>query len=298
MTRLKPLKNVPLLQDDAYKVIMSYYDSGEYAKENFNDFYIHGLSDDTYKLNMPLPPHRQANHSIVMVTGGFITASSGIDNYTIGKNSLIGVPAGQITSLSFMSDDAEGFYLHFASDYLSHTKNDLSDWLIQPYIKYQHHDADHLKMLINPIKNLHESEKNTNIIKLYLQTFLAEMKQSLNFKLRINFLANERITLEFKRLLGDHVTNAKSVGFYAAELNVTPNHLNKSVKATLGRSASALIDETLILESKVLMRQSNVAVGEIAFEIGFEDVSYFGRFFKKHTGLTPTEYRKMIELSE
>ncbi len=276
---MKKPKKVPVLQDDAYKIIMSYYDSKEYAKKNFNDFYIHGLSDDTYELNMPLPPHRQGNHSIVMVTKGFITASSGIDNYTIGKNSLIGVPAGQITSLSFMSDDIEGFYLHFASDYLSHTKTDLSDWLIQPVIKFEDTEAEQIKMLLNRMQKLNESEKNTNIIKLYLQTFLAEMKQSINFRLRINFLANERITLEFKRLLSEHVTNGKSVSFYADVLNVTPNHLNKSVKATLGRTASTFIDEMLILESKVLMQQSNMAVSEIAFEIGFDDVSYFGRFF-------------------
>ena len=54
----------------------------------------------------------------------------------------------------------------------------------------------------------------------------------------------------------------------------------------------------LILEAKVLMQNNNMSVSEIAFEIGIEDVSYFGRFFKKHTGFTPTEYRKMIELSE
>ena len=86
--------------------------------------------------------------------------------------------------------------------------------------------------------------------------------------------------------------------FYAAELNVTPNHLNKSVKVTLGRSASALIDEMLVLEAKVLMQKKTMSVSEIAFETGFEDVSYFGRFFKKHTGFAPTEYRKMIGLSE
>jgi AraC-like DNA-binding protein len=295
---LKRLKNIPTLKEDGFKIIMSYYDPKEYDKKNIIDFYIHGLSDETYELKMPLPPHRQTNHSIILITKGSIIASSGIDNFTVDQNTMICIPAGQITSLSFMSDDIEGFYLHFANNYLSRTKIDLSDWLIQPLIKFENAEVAHLTTLLNRMQQLNEKEVNANIIKLYLTTFLAEMKQSSDFRLRINFPAHERLTMDFKRLLHDHISKENSVRFYAAKLNITPNHLNKSVKATLGRAASELIDEMLILEARVLMQKSDIAVSEIAFEIGFDDVSYFGRFFKKHTGFAPTKYRKMIELSE
>ena len=295
---MKKLKNIPTLKEDGFKIIMSYYDPKEYDKKNIKDFYIHGLSDNTYELKMPLPPHRQTIHSIILVIKGSIIASSGFDNYTVEQNTMIVIPAGQITSLSFMSDDIEGFYLHFSDDYLSHTKVDLSRWLNRPVIKFANTELEHLTTLLKRMQKLTETEANTGIIKLYLSTFLAEMEQSSDFRLRVNFPAHERLTMEFKRLLNYHVTKDKSVRYYAAELNVTPNHLNKSVKTTLGRSASALIDEMLVLEAKVLMQRKNMSVSEIAFETGFEDVSYFGRFFKKHTGFAPTEYRKMIELSE
>jgi AraC family transcriptional activator of pobA len=295
---LKKLKNIPTLKDDGFKTIMSYYDPKEYAKKNINDFYIHGLSDNTYELRMPLPPHRQIIHSIILVTQGSIIASSGVDNYTVEQNTMIVIPAGQITSLSFMSENIEGFYLHFSDDYLSHAKVDLSKWLIRPVIKFEDAESEHLSTLLKRMQKLNENEANADIIKLYLATFLAEMEQSPDFRLRINFPAHERLTMKFKRLLNYNITKDRSISFYASELNVTPNHLNKSVKLTLDRSASALIDEMLILEAKVLMQKNNLSVSEIAFEIGFEDISYFGRFFKKHTGFAPTEYRKMIELSE
>jgi len=295
---LKKLSNIPTLKDeDGFKVIMSYFDPKEYNKKNFNDFYIHGLSDDTYELKMPLPPHRQTNHSIILVTKGTITASAGFDNYTIEQNAIIVIPAGQITSLSSMSENIEGFYLHFSDDYLVHSKVDLSKWLTRPVIKFANAELERLTTLLKRMQKLNENEANADIIKLYLSTFLAEMEQSSDFRLRFNFPAHERLTLEFKRLLNYHITKNKSVRFYASELNVTPNHLNKSVKITLGRSASTLIDEMLILEAKVLMQKNNLSISEIAFEIGIDDVSYFGRFFKKHTGFTPTEYRKMIDLS-
>ncbi len=295
---MKRLKNIPTLKVDGFKVIMSYYDPKEYDKKNINDFYIHGLSDDTYELKMPLPPHRQTNHSVILVTKGSIIASSGFDNYTVEQNTMIVIPAGQITSLSFMSGNIEGFYMHFSDDYLSHTKVDLSKWLIRPVIKFVNAELGHLTVLLKRMQKLNENEANADIIKLYLTTFLAETEQSSDFRLRINFPAHERLTMEFKRLLNYHVIKEKSVNFYAAELNITPNHLNKSVKITLGRSASALIDEMLILEAKILMQKRDLSISEIAFETGFEDISYFGRFFKKHTGCTPTGYRNRIELSE
>jgi len=295
---LEKVKSIPTLKEDGFKIIMSYYDPKEYNKRNINDFYIHGLSDDTYELKMPLPPHRQTNHSIILVTKGSIVAGSGFDNYTVEQNMMIGIPAGQITSLSFMSDNIEGFYLHFSDDYLSYAKIDLSDWVIRPVFKFENAESEHLVALLKRMQKLNENEANANIIKLYLTTFLAEMKQSFDFRLRIKFEAHERLTMDFKKLLNYHITKDKSVRFYAAELNVTANHLNKSVKATLARSASAVIDEMLILEAKVLMQKNGMTVSEIAFEIGFEDVSYFGRFFKRHTGFAPTEYRKMIDLSE
>jgi AraC family transcriptional activator of pobA len=295
---LKKLKSIPTLRDDGFKIIMSYYDAKEYNKKNINDFYIHGLSDNTYELKMPLPPHRQTIHSVILVTKGSIIAGSGFDNYTVEQNMMIIIPAGQITSLSFMSENIEGFYLHFSDNYLSHAKVDLSTWLIRPVIKFANTELEHLTILLRRMQKLNENEANADVIKLYLAAFLAEMEQSSDFCLRINFTAHERLTMKFKRLLNFNITKDKSVSFYASELNVTPNHLNKSVKLTLGRSASVLIDETLILEAKVLIQKNNLSVSEIAFETGFEDVSYFGRFFKKHTGFTPTEYRKMIDLSE
>lgn len=295
---LKKIENIPTLSKDGYKSIMSYYDPIEYSKKNINDFYIHGLSDDTYELKMPLPPHRQSTHSLLFVLEGSLIASSGFDDYTLYQNSMIVIPAGQVSSLSFMSDDIKGFYLHFTNSYLSQQEDlDFSEWLIKPIVKFDKTETDHLLLLLKRMQQLNENEMNSNIIKLYLATFLAEIKQSVDFGIKANFLSHERITLGFKKLLNFNITKHRSVSFYANELNISPNHLNRSVRLTLGRSASSLIDEMLILEARILMQKSNMAISEIAFEIGFDDASYFGRFFKKHTGIAPTDYRKTLELS-
>ena len=75
-------------------------------------------------------------------------------------------------------------------------------------------------------------------------------------------------------------------------LAVSPNHLNKCVKAATGKSAQELLSEMVLLEARVLLRQTSLTVNEIAWKIGKEDPSDFIRFFKSKTGQTPTEYRK------
>lgn len=277
---------------------MSYYDPIEYSKQNINDFYIHGLSDNTYELKMPLPPHRQFTHSLLFVLEGSLIASSGFDDYTLNQNTMIFVPAGQVSSLSFMSEDIKGFYLHFTNSYLSQQEDlDFSEWLIKPILKFNKIETDHLLTLLNRMQQLNENDINSNLIKLYLATFLTEIRRSVDLRMKANFHAHERITVGFKKLLNFNITKHRSVSFYANELHISPNHLNRAVRLTLGRSASSLIDEMLILEARILMQKSNMTISEIAFEIGFDDASYFGRFFKKHTGIAPTDYRKTLELS-
>ena len=80
-------------------------------------------------------------------------------------------------------------------------------------------------------------------------------------------------------------------------LNVSPNHLNKAIKLITLKSPSDWIRTTLINEAKVLLFQTDFSIQEIASELGIDDQSYFARLFKKQEGVTPVEYRKMIDLS-
>ena len=118
-----------------------------------------------------------------------------------------------------------------------------------------------------------------------------------NYSVKTATTSCEKIVQRYNQLLLEYDTKEHAVSFYAEKLNITPNHLNKCVKLVLNKSASGLLNEMIILEAKVLMNQNPINVGELAFALGFEDPSYFTRFFKKHTGITPTEYYSKIDLS-
>jgi AraC family transcriptional regulator, transcriptional activator of pobA len=96
---------------------------------------------------------------------------------------------------------------------------------------------------------------------------------------------------EFFDLLEKHLTVHKQVSQYTDLMNLSSFQLNEITKATVGKTASELINEHIILEAKRHLLATPNQVKEIAELLGYEDVSYFIRFFKKHTGYSPEAYR-------
>lgn len=152
--------------------------------------------------------------------------------------------------------------------------------------------------LLRRIEMIYTKSPNFELIRSYLFTFLTELKTNKSIQNKTVLSAAERIAYEFKQALARNVKSFRTIDQYAQLLNITPNHLNKCVKTVFGKPTSLIIDEMLVLEAKVLLHRLATAISEVGFEIGFEDPSYFGRFFKKKTGFTPTEFRRMIDLSD
>ena len=97
---------------------------------------------------------------------------------------------------------------------------------------------------------------------------------------------------EFAGLLETHIAEHKQVSFYADKLNLSPYQLNSITRNTLGKTSSVLINEQIILEARRSLLATTGQVKEIAWQLGYEDDSYFIRFFKKHTGYTPDAFRQ------
>lgn len=99
---------------------------------------------------------------------------------------------------------------------------------------------------------------------------------------------------DFLSLINQSFDRQRSVSYYAGELNITPNYLNMLSKKHLGKSAGEMITSRIILEAKRLLYHTSSDISQIAFDLGFEDPSYFTRSFRKYEKKTPTEFRKEI----
>ncbi len=102
-----------------------------------------------------------------------------------------------------------------------------------------------------------------------------------------------QILEQFLALVNEYHCSERGMAFYADKLCLTPKYLSKLIRQASGRSAPEWIDEFVILEAKNLLKYTNLAIKEIVYRLHFPNQSVFYKFFKAHTGLTPSEYRKV-----
>ena len=111
----------------------------------------------------------------------------------------------------------------------------------------------------------------------------------------------EEIACSFIRLLESQfpidnpqdVVKLKTAGEFAEHLSLHPNYLNRQVKLSKGRTVSDIISSRIEQEAKILLKLTNWNIAQIANSLGFEEPSHFNTFFKKHTKISPTDYRKL-----
>lgn len=102
----------------------------------------------------------------------------------------------------------------------------------------------------------------------------------------------EYIFERFYESLVESYQSERSVKFYADQLCLTPKHLSGVVKEVSGKTVGEWIDELVILEAKALLNSSSMNIQEIADRLNFANQSFFGKYFKHYTGMSPKEYRK------
>ncbi len=111
----------------------------------------------------------------------------------------------------------------------------------------------------------------------------------------IKHTKKEKLVLRFLKLLEPNCRKQHQVTFYSDTLFITVGHLNRTVKEVTGKTAKQLIEEAIIIEAKILLQDDTLTISEIIEELEFGDLSFFGKFFKKHTFMSPTEYRLKLK---
>jgi AraC family transcriptional regulator, transcriptional activator of pobA len=266
-------------------------------------FHINRLEDYKDMMRFPLPPHRKVVFDFVFLTQGTSVRSKGLDNFEFSANTFFFLPAYQITSHKSMSVDAKGFYCHFDLELLTknlHSKEILQDFpflqfIGNPLVKIDKDTTESILFILQRLEKEYNkpNEPDFGIVQVYLLALMSEIKKFVDAGRKIKINAASQITEKYKSALEQYIYQKQKITDYAEILAVSPNHLNKCVKSTTGKSAHDLLDDMLLLEAKVLLKQSNLAIAEIAYRIGKSELSDFGRFFKQKTGFTPSAYRKL-----
>ena len=142
---------------------------------------------------------------------------------------------------------------------------------------------------------LRETEFDTKYIPSILRSYLDVLLFKLASLIKSDTLEEAlpvSLIPELETLIELHYKEHHSVSFYAEQLHTTSQQLNTITKNYLNKTVPDLLRERLIAEAKRLLVYSSLTISEIAYQLNFNDNSYFNRFFKKAENVTPEQFRK------
>lgn len=248
-------------------------------------------------------PHRAQFYQIIWTEKGSGHHLVDFNSVEIEDNTIFLVPNNSVNMF-----DKNGTYVGkailFTDNFFCKNNDDLkflktsilfSDLYAISKIKVNPQISD-IKVLLNAMEKEFNRTPDTtqyNILHNMLHIFLLQAerelrKQGFNEHKKCPYL---ELLVMFKELLEKNYQNEKSVNKYAADLNISEKQLHKATKTILDKTPKQIIDERVLLEAKRLLAHSSESVKEIAYELGYDEPTNFNKYFRKHNGSTPAEFR-------
>ena len=264
--------------------------------ENFS---IRILDDVLSGQDMVQDLHRHDYFFILALKKGKGNHEIDFTTFQISDHSVFFMRPGQVHKL-ILKKGSKGFLMQFNPDFYfpgDQTSSQLlrmagSKNICQP-------DAGKFNKLIEILGDIFleyssKQESYLEVIKANLGIFFIHLVRHKlgrnNSSGKISQYSQQRLD-EFSELLETHISTRKKVSQYSELLHLTPYQLNAITKSAIGKTGSEFINDFIILESKRNLLATTNQINQIAYQLGYDDVSYFIRFFKKHTGYSPEAFR-------
>lgn len=238
-------------------------------------------------------------------TQGEAKAMINLKEYTISTGMMIANTPENIIQVNHTSEDFKGHIVIVSIDFLKEILIDLKNIMAiymqiknQPYIKLQEeelHVFGDFFRLMHECANSANNKFKVNITRHLVASFIykccATLNNTANESNKHTMSRQEAFFKQFMELLVAHHKEERSVGFYAERMHITPKYMSSLIKKISGLSAAEWIDEYIILEIKALLKYSEMSIQEIAYHFNFSTQSFFGKYFKQHTGMSPSQYK-------
>lgn len=268
-----------------------------------NDLVITTLDSKNYHIVKQNPLSVDGFVVIILMTGE-AKIHINLNSYTIRPNDIVFFNPEAIVDLKECSEDAMAYVLAFSKTFVNEVQVDLPTSLPvymrfgkDPILSVRPEDVEEIRQLFRMIKTMlisdkerfrHEIIRSLFTTAFYIITELNQRERNANRgKGR-----GEVIFEEFSNLLQQYNKQERNVGFYAKKLGITPKYLSSIVKEVSGKTAARWIDESVILEAKSLLKYSGMSIQEIAYHLNFSTQSFFGKYFKQHTGTSPSRFKR------
>jgi AraC-like DNA-binding protein len=257
---------------------------------------IFPLRDIAPYLKTPIPPIFFGYNLLIYINKGYFRHQIESTSFMVQAPAVLISNYGNISAIDSVDKSAQGYCILIkeqAMTSLFREQEILNIFTISPLINLNTVDNSELNTLFDllyqeiytqkPYKEYYESIFKTAMLKIIK---ISDSNKSL--------ARRQEIAIAFKQLVHLHYGTEKSVNFYADKLAVSVNYLNRCVSSVFKKTSKQLILEVAIIHSQLLLLETNKSVASIAYELEFDDPSYFTRLFKKIVGISPTEYRKTV----
>ena len=282
-----------------------------------NDFIIGEVSGRRVEkseilLSMLRYPFRFDGFIIFFLRRGHFRVDLNLNTFELKEHSVLMVVPGNIVKLSSPVDsrlvDTELIFVLVSREFISGIRFDFNKVFQEGLHMWDNPcislDGDDLKLAedyFNLARTIVVSHRNnklevmgsllTSFLYVLVDFWMARLSVAQKQESRSSARMNQ-VFERFIALVTEYHTTERGMAFYADKLCLTPKYLSKLVKQATGRSAPDWIDSFVILEAKNLLKYSDKTIKEIVFALHFPNQSVFYKFFKAHTGMTPSEYRK------
>ena len=266
-----------------------------------NGVFLKELAPQTLEEDIVGLTHRDDYYVFILVLNGTFRINCELQSYALHSSDLFLIKPYQIHTIEEYSDD---FFAHFLS---------IQDFRIPDELTYLLFNLPNTQQRISLqkaacqtlLETIHLLTKYETQKEEYTTEMTNGLFQAIIYKIGSLYKETTRvpdvsvinqsnvITSKFKRLITTQ-THLKQPSYFANLLFITPAHLNDCVKKTTGQTVSYWLKKSIIDEAKRLLYYTTKSVKEIAFELGYEDHTYFSRLFKKHVKQTPLQFRGAI----
>ncbi|MFC7347358.1 helix-turn-helix domain-containing protein [Chryseobacterium zhengzhouense] len=255
-------------------------------------------------------PFRPENPAFLFIKSGTIKLRQHLSDLELSANTFIVTDPQSVYELISFSDDFQSRMVSYKREFISTLSLKFNRLITYRYFRQQMNvgvpfSPDDLEVVwksVNFLKYILDSDTEMiykkEIVEHLFSVFCYQMagiianedNSSMNQMSR-----QEEIVFLFLNDLSNHHLNNRNVEFYAERQSITTRHLSSVVKSITGRSASQIIASIVINEAKVYLNSSNMPVSEISSVLGFSDQYSFSHFFKKHLGMSPSQYRQQFQ---
>ncbi len=240
-----------------------------------------------------------------LIVRGSARATVNITQYEFHENDLLWLEPGSFLLIHEFTEDALVYYVLFSSAFMQ--KNTFNshvaiNQLMQksPIVHLTQEVGQLYRNMVtlmmdasNCEPSMLSSQKMVHVFNL-LQTCYLDFQKSSDYIIKPQDRKQEIYQAYIKMVL-EHYNEWHHVARYAEELRITLPHLCSTIKSVSGKTAGDLIVDAILTDAKAQLKLTNLQIKEIAINLGFENVAFFNRFFKSHTGVTPKGYRNDSE---